>query len=140
MLFIIAASCCGYGARYADIIALTQRQARPRPYYPLIESPTRIRVGWKLAIPDGRYDPSTAILAGQPSPIPLSADAKPQGVLKALTKVDDLTFKMTFYERPAAALGQIGHADDGPFTAHGNPQVGQGLPLLPCRDRAIHFS
>jgi len=106
-LFIIAAKLLGDGARYAAIIALTNARHALDPSYPLIESPTRIRVGWKLAIPDGRYDPSTAILAGQPITDTLSADAKPLGVLKALTKVDDLTFKMTFYERPAALLAKL---------------------------------
>jgi nucleoid-associated protein YgaU len=50
-LYRIAANLLGDGARYMEIVELTNEMHAMDSSFPLIENPNVIRVGWKLAIP-----------------------------------------------------------------------------------------
>jgi len=57
-LYHIAADLLGKGRRYTEIVALTNAMHEVDASYPMVEHPSLIRVGWKLAIPGGAAAPA----------------------------------------------------------------------------------
>jgi len=105
-LFQIAARFLGEGGRYLEIVEATNAKNATDPSYAFIENPDLILVGWKLEVPTAVAAPPV-VVAKEVIADTIPAGATPKGILKSLTKVDDYTVKLGFYEYPAPLLAQI---------------------------------
>jgi ABC-type transport system substrate-binding protein len=105
-LFVIAQKLLGDGYRYTEIVELTNELHASDPSYALIEDPDVIEVGWKLAIPEAPQQQQQEV---RPSVIvdTVPAGRTPQGLLKSVTKVDDYTIRLSFYDPPGALLAYL---------------------------------
>jgi len=101
----IAARLLGDGARYLEIVELTNSKNATDSTYAFIENPNLIEIGWKLAIPEVGVPVAVVAKAVIADTIP--AGAKPKGLLKSIAKIDDHTVKFTFYDYPAPLLSQL---------------------------------
>jgi len=105
-LFQIAARFLGEGGRYLEIVEATNAKNATDPSYAFIENPDLILVGWKLEVPTEVAAPPVVVAEAVIADT-IPAGATPKGILKSLTKVDDYTVKLGFYEYPAPLLAQI---------------------------------
>ncbi len=106
-LFKIAASLLGDGSRYLEIVEATNAKNAVDSSYAFIENPDLIRVGWKLDVPTGAAAGPAVAVAEEVIADTIPAGATPKGILKALTKIDDYTVKLSFYDYPAPLLSQL---------------------------------
>jgi ABC-type transport system substrate-binding protein len=106
-LYKIAASMLGDGNRYLEIVEATNAKNATDSSYALIENPDLILVGWKLDVPTGEAAGPAVIVAEEVIADTIPAGATPKGLLKALTKIDDSTVKLSFYKYPAPLLSQL---------------------------------
>ena len=101
----IATKLLGDGARYLEIVELTNTKNATDSSYAFIENPNLIEIGWKLAIPEVGAPAVVVAKAVIADTIP--AGAKPKGILKSIAQIDDYTVKFTFYDYPAPLLSQL---------------------------------
>jgi len=106
-LFKLAAKFLGDGNRYLEIVEATNTKSATDPSYAFIENPDLIEVGWKLEIPTGEAAAPARVVAEKVIADTIPAGAKPKGVLKAISKIDDYTVKFTFYQYHAPFLAQL---------------------------------
>ena len=106
-LYKIAANLLGDGNRYLEIVEATNAKNAADSSYALIENPDLIRVGWKLDVPTGEAAGPAVAVAEEVIADTIPAGATPKGIFKSLTKVDDYTVKLGFYDYPAPLLSQL---------------------------------
>jgi ABC-type transport system substrate-binding protein len=106
-LFKIAKTFLGDGNRYLEIVEATNAKHATDSSYAFIENPDLILVGWKLLMPTGEAAGPAVAVAKQVIADTIPAGATPKGVFKAISKVDDYTVKLSFYQCPAPLLAQL---------------------------------
>ena len=106
-LSMIAKRLLGDARRYLEIVELTNEMAAEDASYAFIENPHLIEIGWKLAIPEAGAQAVPVVVAQEVIADTIPAGAKPKGIIKSLVKVDEYTFKITFYDYPAPLLAQL---------------------------------
>jgi len=106
-LFKIASTFLGDGSRYLEIVEATNAKHATDTSYAFIENPDLILVGWKLLMPTGEAAGPAVAVAKQVIADTIPAGATPKGVLKAISKIDDYTVKLTFYQYHAPLLAQL---------------------------------
>ena len=106
-LFQIAAKLLGDGNRYLEIVELTNTMSADDSSYAFVENPDLIEIDWKLAIPAAGAAPAAKVVAQEVIADTTPAGAKPKCILKSISKIDDYTVKLTFYDYPAPLLAQL---------------------------------
>jgi peptide/nickel transport system substrate-binding protein len=106
-LFKLSAKFLGDGNRYLEIVEATNAMNAKDASYALIENPDLILVGWKLDIPTGAAAGPATTVAKQVIADTIPAGATPKGILKSISKIDDYTVKLAFYQYPAPLLAQV---------------------------------
>ena len=106
-LFKIARTFLGDGNRYLEIVEATNAKHATDASYAFIENPDLILVGWKLLMPTGEAAGPAVAVAKQVIADTIPAGATPKGVFKAISKIDDYTVKLTFYQYHAPLLAQL---------------------------------
>jgi ABC-type transport system substrate-binding protein len=106
-LFKIAATYLGDGNRYLEIVEATNAKNATDSSYAFIENPDLILVGWKLEVPTGEAAGPAVVVAKE-----VIADTIPAGAvaacnLKSISKVDDYTVNLSFYNYHAPLLAQL---------------------------------
>ena len=106
-LFQIASRMLGDGNRYLEIVEATNAKNATDSSYAFIENPDLILVGWKLDVPTGEAAGPAVVVAKEIIADTIPAGATPKGTLKSISKVDDYTVKLGFYNYPAPLLSQL---------------------------------
>ena len=107
VLWRIARDQLGDALRYMEIVQLTNEMNASDSSYAFIENPDLIEIDWKLAVPTEVEAEAAKVVAQTVIADTIPAGAKPKGILKSLTKVDDYTVKLSFYDYPAPLLAQL---------------------------------